>query len=703
MIKFKNFDLLLPICLGIAAFILVTGGKIVWPGNIDWLYLHGDSEDGLFAWQFFRHTPLLQNPLGANFPYGMGVGGSIIYAEPLFLFAFAFKIISKILPTPFQYMGLWVLLCFILQSIFSWKLIETITQDIGFKIFGSIFFTLAPPFLWRLHGHPQFLGQWLILVAILLNLSKCFHSYVWPLVLILSSLVHPYLLLILLALWVADLIQRKIAHELTNADIIKKIIFTWILLLLFMWQAGYFMLHGSFEAGGLGFYRMNILSFIDPSDDAFNSWSYILSKQAHTEGDFEGFSFLGLGMLFLFMLGIFKLIEVGKLKILFFNFKRISPLVSIAFLLMIFALSNRIVFGKYELFQYKLPAFANIFRATGRMVLPMYYLIYLGIFYLIIKVYNKAFTKILIFICLLIQIIDSSGIYNQFRNWLSHAPRYVSPLKSPVWIDAAKQYTKLIYVLPEERPVDWVSLVNYSAFNGLNINIGYFARTNIDLLNRNRSKLVDLIVHGQLEKDTFYVIKDAGLQRIILHTKMNIPSKITRADGFLLLLPNWKPVKQLEAINSDNYKLYIPGTTILFKNCKQNFNDYLVLINGWSVPEKEGIWTNGDHSTLVLKLSRVTNSNLLLKIDAIPFINKEHPILKTDILVNEKILGHIAYDFHNIPKPIQLEIPKAIISSNKIIKIEFLFKKAVSPKQLCISEDTRKLGLFIYSLKLVSN
>lgn len=148
----KYFQLGIPILLGIVAFIFVTGGNIIWPKNINWLFLHDDMADGLLAWQYFRHTPLLQNPLGANYPYGMGVG-SIIYAEPLFLFAFPFKLISNFLPTFFQYSGLWILVCFVLQAIFSWKLLEKITDDRWLKLFGSFFcfstfFSLA--FTWKL-------------------------------------------------------------------------------------------------------------------------------------------------------------------------------------------------------------------------------------------------------------------------------------------------------------------------------------------------------------------------------------------------------------------------------------------------------------------------------------------------------------------------------------------------------------------------
>ncbi len=467
----KYFCLWIPILLGICAFIFVTGGKILWFSNIDWLFLNVDTANGLYAWQFFRYTPIFQNPLGTNYPYGMGMGGSIIYAEPLFLFAFPFKLLSSILPSSFQYTGLWICLCFVLQGIFSWKLLEKITKDRWLKFLGSTFFVLAPAFLWRLHASFPLFGQWLILAAILLNLSFRYHCYIWAILIIISSLVHPYLLFILLALWTADLIKRKFLHELTFQKIIKYIFFTSVLLLLVIWQAGYFMVHDGLKAWGFGYFRINILSFIDPTDGlSFHSWSHILRVQPKiTEEHYEGFVYLGFGMIVLGILGLSKLIERRQIKLVFLNFTRILPLFVICLLLMLYAMSNRVALGQYELVQYTLPTIFNIFRASGRMALPIYYLIYLGILYLIIKCFKKSSAKVLIAICLVIQIADSSSIYSYFRNYLNDSKSYVSPLTSPIWTEAAKKYKKLIYVLPV---FNWqlIPLIYYSAFNRLNIN-----------------------------------------------------------------------------------------------------------------------------------------------------------------------------------------------------------------------------------------
>jgi hypothetical protein len=103
-------------------------------------------------------------------------------------------------------------------------------------------------------------------------------------------------------------------------------------------------------------------------------------KATKHSGDYEGFSYLGFGMLILGILGLVKFLEVDKKK--YFILKRIFPLLTVSVLLIIFALSNRIVLGQHEILSYRLPDFFCVFRASGRMILPMYYLIYLCVFYI---------------------------------------------------------------------------------------------------------------------------------------------------------------------------------------------------------------------------------------------------------------------------------------------------------------------------------
>ncbi|WP_339051177.1 DUF6311 domain-containing protein [Rickettsiella endosymbiont of Xylota segnis] len=697
----KYFYLWMPILSGIAAFTLITGGEIVWPTNIDWLFLHGDNTSSFDAWQFFRHTPILQNPLGAIYPYGMGMGGSIIYSEPLFLFAFPFKLISSFLPTTFQYSGLWIFSCFILQAIFSWKLLEKITNDRWLKLFGSLFFVLAPAFLWRLHGSSSFLGQWLILAGIWLYLSSSFRRYAWLSVLIITSLVHAYFLFMLLAIWGSDLIKRIILNELKYLEIIKYAFLTILVLILVMWQAGYFSIHSGFEGAGLGYFRMNLLSFFDPSDVVYNSWSRFLSKQPNTPGDYEGFSYLGFGMLILGILGLAKFLALDKKKYLIV-LKRIFPLLTVSVLLMIFALSNRIALGQHEILSYRLPDFFCVFRASGRMILPMYYLIYLGVFYITIESYKKLNIKLLILICLCLQIVDSSNIYKHFKDYFTPKNNYISPLKSNIWTEAEKKYKNLVYIFPEYF---WklLPLIDYAALNKLNTNIGYFARIDFKKAYKIKVKLMDNIINGKLDQDTMYVIKEKLLRKIIVNSQINFPYKVVEADGFFLLLPNWKDKStDEEKLSWSRSNLYKLGTNISLETSESNFKDYLILFNGWNIPEGKGTWSEGDNSTFFLIFEKLPESNLILTIHAIPFVTEKHPNLAVDVLVNNHFVGKLQYKLNNFSYENKIEIPKTLINTNDLLKVQFIYKKPISPAMLKINGDSRMLGLFISSFRLDS-
>ena len=197
----------LPILLGFAAFLLITGGKILRPTYTDWL-MEGDPATHWLGWQFFRYSPLFQWPIGANPNYGMDIGSSIVFTDSIPLLAFIFKPLNVFLPDTFQYLGLWVLICFSLQSYFGWKLLTLFTQDEWLPLIGSVFFTLAPACLWRLHGHYALFGQWVLLAALYFYFTKNFSIFRWVGLLAAVTLINAYLLVMVFVIYSGDLIQR---------------------------------------------------------------------------------------------------------------------------------------------------------------------------------------------------------------------------------------------------------------------------------------------------------------------------------------------------------------------------------------------------------------------------------------------------------------------------------------------------------------
>ena len=87
--------------LSIAAFFIITGGKILNPNFIDWLILNkeqiSDHEMHLLGWLFFRETDILQFPFLKNTSFGLYTGSSLIYTDSLPIFAILFKFVHPFL------------------------------------------------------------------------------------------------------------------------------------------------------------------------------------------------------------------------------------------------------------------------------------------------------------------------------------------------------------------------------------------------------------------------------------------------------------------------------------------------------------------------------------------------------------------------------------------------------------------------------
>ncbi len=135
-------------------FLLLTGGKVIDPTYIEWITL-GDEKTHWLNWLFFRETNLFQFPIFKNYLYGLDISSSLVLNDALPIMAILFKPISGLLPDNFQYFGIWLYICFILQGFTAFFLISKFTNDRLLCLVGSLFFTIAPPFLWRLHGHAK--------------------------------------------------------------------------------------------------------------------------------------------------------------------------------------------------------------------------------------------------------------------------------------------------------------------------------------------------------------------------------------------------------------------------------------------------------------------------------------------------------------------------------------------------------------------
>ena len=273
--------------------------------------------------------------------------------------------------------------------------------------------------------------------------------------------------------------------------------------------------------------------------------------------DYEGFAFLGIGIISLILIVGVDLILNKK------NFKKKlnSKLVLLlipCLVMLIFSFTNKVSLNENILFQYDIPLilkpFTKIFRSAGRFCWPIYYYIFLMLFVIISQSKQKKFYLYLLPLLLCLQIYDTSDAAYMFRKKMSE-PRYYwrniggsekvykdlllyweTPLISAEWTEIKKKYNSFIYVYPQKRNDKAFPLALFAAKNSMSINFGYFSRYKKAEINRSISKINYELVDKNFNKNSVYIVSDDKIWKDILKENQTI-HLIKELDGFRIFAP----------------------------------------------------------------------------------------------------------------------------------------------------------------------
>jgi hypothetical protein len=527
-------DALVAAFVGVVVFLLYCDPRILDPREISWV-MSGDPGQQFLGWQFFRNTPWLQFPLGANPSCGTEQPSSIVYTDSLPLLALAFKAVRGLLPDPFQYQGLWILSCFVLQPIFAWRLLGRFTDDRAQRLLGAALFALAPPMLWRLHGHYALLAHWMILAA----LGEVFESRHrpgrWALLLGISALTHAYLLAMVAAIGCADVAQRVRSRERTRRQAVFEASAAVAGLALLVWIVGYF-LTPRISGGSYGYFRMNLLAPIDPE----GIWSRILPDQpAAGKGDYEGFNFLGVaswGLLLACALRRFGR-DLPRL-----DPRRYAPLIGLGVALVLFALSHRVSFGAHELFSIRIgdrvERMLGTFRASGRMFWPVVYLFYLSGIVCLWRSFRRRSAVVLTVSLLVVQGVDQAESMAWFRtSFDSRLAQSPAALGSAFWREAAGRYRRIVFVTPTVDLAGAEPVLYLAATRALTVNVAYTSRTDLRRHERTRLAIEQALRAGRIDGEALYVFVDRDALWRELRRKVGRRDLVAVVDGYSLLAP----------------------------------------------------------------------------------------------------------------------------------------------------------------------
>ena len=438
--------------------------------SVEWLHDGNESSIEQTAWYFFRND-IWRFPLGLNPNYGDDITTSIVFSDSIPILAFFFKIFKSILPENFQYFSLWFFLCFYFQLFFSYKILKKFTDSESYSLIGSIFFLLAPIFIFRMNYHVSVSAQWLLLFTLYLTLTtKTDESkFSWFFLIIVSSLIHYNFTLIILAVYSLLRFFELKFNKTSFYNLLKDFFIIAPLLLLTLYIAGYFEIRmGDTMAVGFGQHKLNILSIIDPVNTANNiSWSWFLPDiQLSKEEELEGFNYLGLGQLIMLLFSLVLILNkkfntnLTSIK----NNKQIKAFLIISIFLTLWALSNKISFGSLTLLEIPLNKFIfaalSVAKATGRLFwIVNYFLVIISII-IIYKCFTKKTSLLIIVLLLTIQIADiSAGLKSRINFYNKEA--YSAKLKDPIWNDLFSKYKIIKTTYPQSYPGIFYNFSSY--------------------------------------------------------------------------------------------------------------------------------------------------------------------------------------------------------------------------------------------------
>jgi hypothetical protein len=588
----RNQALCYSLVLGTAVFIYVTGGAIINPTNRDWL-MFGDAAQHYLGWEFFRHTPLLQWPIGANYPLGMELSSSIVFKDSIPIAAYIAKLFNPILPATFQYLGIWIWLCFVLQAFFAQRFLKFFLSNKAHVYLGACFVVLSPPLIYRLvhagYGHIALASHWLIVASFCLYLRPGRNDLRWSLLIALCWLIQAYFAPMVAAIWIASLVKRLFIDG-EKFSLLKSGGFVVITSFIFMWASGYFMIGSNFNPDGWNYeFRWQPLSLVDSGTDGSTGWSHLLGDRVQLDGETEAFSFLGTGVIFLMAISLARaalqdritkvLVAIGTLGslallfvsitrslplsrllsmsallvvVVFFsatllNLSRLSnswrtyvPLIIAVCMLAVYSMTNRVGFAQQTLFEYPLfpplRQFTETFRTHGRSIWPLYYLVLFTAIVVFAKTSSKKYTGLLLLALFCFQVIDSSSAVSLARHRFD-SPQWVSPMKDPRWEMFAKKYKHLVVVPPlnDDQEERWIVIDEFANRYRMGTNSGSFSRFDQNVFTKSNQDRVAELVSEKPNKDTLYIVDDLSVWETISRGALVESSLII--DNFRVVAP----------------------------------------------------------------------------------------------------------------------------------------------------------------------
>ena len=677
----------------------ILGSNNISPVSDEWM-LHEDAAQDLVVWRYF-FSDEWRFPIGLNPNYGSGQGSSIIYSGSVPLLAIFFKTIKNFLPGNFHFFSIWIFICFLFQSLFSYLIIKKFTKDNTYALIASIFFITAPVFIKTAGIHIALFGQWLVLLSVYILSAHNKKSY-WVFVILLSSSVHFYFTIISYGIYSIFKFDEFIKNK-NFSNFIKDLLIPIYFLLPLMYILGYFSVSlQSIPGYGFDYYKANLLSLFNPTATNLNGivkWSWILPSIDIKHNLNESFHYIGLGGLILFFLLIIILLKDIK-KIDFTKFRAIIIIFLIFFMM---SLSNKIAFGDQLLFEIPLNkylyGFLSIFRAPGRFFWVCYYLILIYGITIIYKSFTRRNSIFILLILLGVQIADISVGLKEYINGKSFNTKKIV-LDDPIWEKVVSNYEILSSTLIRNQFNEFYNLLGFLKKAPIKTEFAYLGRYDRQKMIKQRYSQYDNFFSKKLEDNKFYFVSNSGHLKHLKILFRNRNVGFVLRNKIWLMLPNHKSLmneNDKEEFNKVKISIITKNKKIIFKDLSL-INEVAIFGLGWTYDYiEQSLWSDGERSSIIFKSEENVNKFKII-FDAEAYIRPKNRNQELEIFVNGIFEKKFIFN-ENLKRNRYLTIDIEELKQDYVL-IEFYPINPKSPFDILESVDTRKKGIKIHSLIL---
>lgn len=476
-----------------------------------WASASGDNANSAVGYLFFAqdewrwpllHTVKLEPPDGVN----------IIFTDPIPIAAIIGKVLYQLTGDLQTYVGRWTLLCFSLQPLLGWLIFRQIGLSRVNSVLAASLLLLLPALTFRYH-HVGLMAHFVILMAILFyirNITVATNAEIATSSVLIGAvaLFNPYLLAMSSAVYFGGL-----------ADAAWRGRLRW-------WQAGANMVlcltvaaglayalgiigHSPVPpTGGFGFFSMNILSPVTPQFSVIPGFSdYLLNPNG---GQYEGFNYLGAGILLLVASAAIALMRSERGQSLQF------PFLGVALLgLTLFAISDNVYFGPFHVVDLRyqhLPVIelaTSAFRSSGRFFWPVSYVLVIAAVCIWAARLSGRHLAALLAVAVLIQLADISPLIGRTRAENGPPKDHID---RPVWSAAIDAHSEVTiypdYYCAERKHLDVYTQLHFlAARRNKPINAAYVNRKFVNC--EDRPFLSELDARSVSENPLVIVFKEA--------------------------------------------------------------------------------------------------------------------------------------------------------------------------------------------------